>query len=584
MSFHKTLLFLLLCIQLNAQLMVGENTFIYVNDNYIFINEPINLSENSSTMYLRNQSQLLQGDNSDSNIGQGCLSVYQDGTVDAYEYNYWCSPVGIPNNLSTNTNFGIILLNDRVDNLNSLPAGNVINSDYNGTASPLNIEPSWIWKFISSTNYSEWLYVGNAINVSPGEGFTMKGTNGISPNNSGSNQLYDFRGKPNTGLIENNVSAAEWTLIGNPYPSAMDLRDFIWDANNINAITGALYFWQQDTTVNSHLIADYIGGYATYTINSSGTIESFVPATFNTYNSDGSLNAVGSPNLSGPTVGRYAAIGQGFMVEGSSMTNGIVRTTNEHRVYYRESGPESVFFRNDSANTNNQSMNSYSRFRINIDFNSTYTRQLLHTFCDEATSGVDYGLDAKSPSGVASDAYWLIDEEEFVAQAQSFDVTMRIPLRIDLDSLTVLNFRIGEFINSDNIEAIFLHDKYLNIYIDLLNGENIIELESGIWDDRFEIVFQEDNVLSVTDKDIFSSIKIFHRFESEQVVVFNPLLHDFTSLEIYDNLGRLVSKINALNFKDKRLKFSTHEMASGIYYLRLLDRYNKAHNSKFLVQ
>ena len=90
-------------------------------------------------------------------------------------------------------------------------------SAYEGISSPLTISTRWLYTFTTSTDYSDWNYVGASGDIPAGLGFTMKGTNG-----SGNNQLYDFRGKPNNGTISNLVTADNFTLVGNPYPSAID--------------------------------------------------------------------------------------------------------------------------------------------------------------------------------------------------------------------------------------------------------------------------------------------------------------------------------------------------------------------------
>jgi hypothetical protein len=59
-----------------------------------------------------------------------------------------------------------------------------------------------------------------------------KGTSGTNTttvnwvqNNPGE-QRYDFRGKPNDGTISITVLNLQFTLTGNPYPSAIDLSAF----------------------------------------------------------------------------------------------------------------------------------------------------------------------------------------------------------------------------------------------------------------------------------------------------------------------------------------------------------------------
>jgi hypothetical protein len=94
--------------------------------------------------------------------------------------------------------------------------------------------------------------VGAATAINAGEGFTMKGTSGNDTtvadaiegvqNNAGDKQRYDFRGKPNDGNMAIAVSAGNFTLVGNPYPSAIDLNAYLLDPANAALINGQAYF------------------------------------------------------------------------------------------------------------------------------------------------------------------------------------------------------------------------------------------------------------------------------------------------------------------------------------------------------
>ena len=66
--------------------------------------------------------------------------------------------------------------------------------NYDGSASPLSIAPYWIWKFVTSSTYAQWVQVAATNTLNAGEGFTSKGTSG-----SGSAQRYDCRGNPTDG-------------------------------------------------------------------------------------------------------------------------------------------------------------------------------------------------------------------------------------------------------------------------------------------------------------------------------------------------------------------------------------------------
>ena len=288
-----------------AQLYVNNN-FVYVADKYLYVKQDVNIQA-AGNLYLRNQSQLLQAKTGTSaNAGGGTLSVFQEGSVNNFAYNYWCSPVGNSITASGNEPFGITMLYQPTSATGSTAAGILPMNSYNGTSNPLSIAQGWIFKFLSSSLYSQWFGVYNATTINAGEGFTMKGTSGSDAtfsdagavNNPGSKQRYDFRGRPNDGNITINVASGKRTLTGNPYPSAIDLKAFLLGATNS---TGIAYFWEQDKTVNSHFIANYKGGYGTYSpvggmnVAPYGTMGVYTPAIFYAYDGAGTqLGAVGA--------------------------------------------------------------------------------------------------------------------------------------------------------------------------------------------------------------------------------------------------------------------------------------------------
>ncbi|WP_264554348.1 hypothetical protein [Flavobacterium sp. N503310] len=138
----------------------------------------INLAANSN-LYLRNNSQLLQGTTGlSANTGTGEISIYQEGTSDNFDYDYWCSPVGNNAFSAVNNNFGITQLYQPATSTISSSAAVLPLGSYNGSANPLTIASHWIYKLTNADNYSQWTQVGSATALAPGEGFTMKGTSG----------------------------------------------------------------------------------------------------------------------------------------------------------------------------------------------------------------------------------------------------------------------------------------------------------------------------------------------------------------------------------------------------------------------
>lgn len=582
MCYRVSLILLLISNLLYAQLSVRNDAFVFINDQIVFVEDDINLNETDSRIYLRSEAQIIQGIGTTGNSGVGELSVYQDANGDEYEYNYWCSPVGDNTNNNANNQFGISLLNDVTGLTTSTPATYNRSSNYNGTSSPLNIEPYWIWKFIASSGYSGWSHVQSATSINPGEGFTMKGTSGSS-----NAQLYDFRGKPNNGTISVSVLDDNLSLVGNPYPSALDAVAYIHDSENAEIISGVLHYWEQDSNVNSHNLRDYNGGYATYTISADGLTETFISAVFNTYNVDGTINT-SNTGTGNKTARRYIPIGQGFMVEGTA--TGTVKAKNSHRAFVKESASNSEFFKQET--TKESKINSenkfsiipsdYKRFRLNIDFNNTYTRQLVQTFHNSATPGFDYGLEIITDPNqlLNTDAYFKSEDNTYLAEASLFDETLKIPLNINLQRKMPIKIRIADVQNFESNQPIFIHDIENNTFTDLRSQDFEITLRPENYNDRFEIVFNQQLLNTVHNRQI--DIKVFQDNNLSRLRVLNPNNLDFKSIFVYDITGKRVLKRRKLrNIKEHQL--STNSLSQGVYIIKIELRNNQVITKKVVV-
>ncbi|MEZ4802763.1 MAG: T9SS type A sorting domain-containing protein [Gelidibacter sp.] len=584
----------------------GTNVPLYVTNN-------INLAGSNSFLYLRNDAQLLQGNASSGNSGVGRLSVFQTSTANTYTYNYWSSPVGFVSNSDNSAPLNNAINNSFRSNANiyyetdPLTASSSIatyTGGYDGSATPLTslvIADYWIWTYDPGTAYSEWDQVLSTNFVAPGYGFTMKG-------NPSSNQKYDFRGKPNNGTITASLLPGEQTLVGNPYPSALDAQAFIHDAQNSGladvtpgsppaiGITGDLYYWEQAPGATSHVLRNYVGGYATYTISDvgSGSVESFVNATFQTYNDDGSVN---NPNAGMGTkvAKRYIPIGQGFMVEGKTGAT-TVYFKNSHRTFYKQSGVDSYFFRNNAANNENEpeetQYNEYGynivpsdfkRFRINVDFDNeaTYTRQLLMNFHNSATDGFDYGLEGKSPEGPDSDAYWVLNNVPYNIQAFSFDESLTIPLVVKVTQQQPIRFRIFDIQNFEDSQPIYIHDMETNLYVDLRSQNYDINLPIGNYTNRFEITFTEETLSApeVTEADF----KIFQDNPQAQLTILNPKGLDIKTVKMFDTAGKQIFDAHNLS-TEAEYHFTTKTLSEGIYVASITLADNQVISKKVIVK
>ena len=472
----KTIKFVLLCNLLfstagYSQLYVGTNSNVFVNDEFVYVKNTVELNTNASTIYLRNDAQLLQGSAAvgGANKGLGSLSVFQEGTTNNFAHNLWCSPVGGALATAGNSPFGITQLKDVADLTTSNPAGILAMNQYDGTSSPLKIAPYWIQKLLSSSSYYSWQVVGSNSTINSGEGFTMKGTSGTNTsvtvngiqNNPGSAQRYDFRGKPNDGDIIINVANAQFTLTGNPYPSAIDLSKFLTDATNS---TGIAYFWEQDPTTNSHLLVNYKAGYGTFSpISRSGT-GIYVPAVYYKYTGAGDQIA-GTVGSGANYERRFSPIGQGFMIEGNNVGSTVIMK-NSHRVFVKEGLAYNSQFARTTGKTNTKSKISFlpnipsvsgfdyttvstlptPQIRITTLMNNQGVRQLNLAFVPEATTGVDHAMDAASPSDAPLEIYFAMNNGEYIIDARPFDIDSKIA--IGFRNIAQANYKItvNEFI------------------------------------------------------------------------------------------------------------------------------------------
>jgi len=576
-----------------AQLSVRNNAYVYVQDQVLFVTDDVNIEESTAKIFLRDEAQLLQGTGTTGNSGVGELSVYQNGTVNQWAYNYWCSPVGgiLTNNFGNN-DFRTNQIDDpllgtasTIDSNNATFIGG-----YDGIASPLQISTRWLWTYVSSTDYADWIFAGDVGNIDAGLGFTMKGSGSAITGNTD----YDFRGKPNNGTIGNSVGAGDFTLVGNPYPSAMDSVLYIHDTQNQNAITGTLFYWEQradDAFTQSHVLRDYVGGYSEYTINAAGTLITTAPAVFFTYDEQDNVYSLppGPGGTGMNTARRYIPIGQGFMVEGRTGTSGTVRAKNEHRVYEKE-GTNSFFFRNNpSVDYQENGLNSvpddYKRFRLNIDFtvdNSQYTRQVILNFHDTATVGFDYGLELSRSDNFASDAYFSLDNKAYSAQAYPFEDTLVIPLVIDIEQQQPLRYRIFDIQNFDESQGIYIHDTENDTYANLRNLDYELNIEPGNYTNRFEVVFTPGEALNIDDFEV-SKLTITQNNSIHQLSVLNPNSLNIKSIDVFDVAGKRMLNLHydaVLN----RYEISTTDLSDGVYVVNVKSNSNTVKSQKIIVK
>lgn len=542
--------------QLHIRPQGEKPSFIYSEGQLLFVEKNIHLEENpgeGAGIYLRKEAQLLQGHQNMPNTGDGRLSVFQEGNASAYTYNYWSSPVESP---KPHSPFGEILY----EPLNRIESTKVrITSGLDGQANPLTISNRWIYT-LDGSNYGDWQNAGNIFDVKPGEGFTMKGVKGTNTgisiygvaNNPGNAQRYDFRGRPNSGLFPLQIKKEEIRLVGNPYPSAIDLNAFLLDNTNL---TGIAYFWDSKE-VSSHYLQDYQGGYGAYSPAAGNN--GYVPAVFYSYDQDG--NPVQETGATGGNYARrFSPIAQGFIVEG--LNNGNFYFKNEYRVYQKEDSQLSQFKTVEKTGKNREEI---PIVRINVEFPS-YTRQLLLAFREDATPGRDRAMDARNLTPLETDAGWWMEEEPYLVDVRPMETTAEIPLVLNIAEATTVTMDISDKENLS--EYIFLLDREKSVYHDLQAGAAVLFPEQGVFQNRFFITFrikgqEETPVLGHGYVSVFQNNRE-KKLEIKIATHFTP-----ENLRLFDINGKKIRELKG-DLNTSLYEFSTENLPKGVYIVKI---------------
>lgn len=541
------------------------------------------------------ESQLIQDEGSvlDADSG-GYIERDQQGTANAFNYNYWSSSVGpISGNIGTNgtgvsrtnSNYSVAgVLNDGTDSSlyhNITFSGNYKAADSNTPSSPRVISSYWIYKFYGSAGDSNsWTALNENSSLLPGEGYTMKGTSGSTDIENLQN--YVFKGLPNNGditLALDKSSGDVQRLIGNPYPSAIDANEFILDniktietingelgRNTTNVINGALYFWHHFGDVDSHKFADYVGGYATYTL--MGGTEAY---------STSDLINNSNPTLAGGKIPeQYIPVGQGFFVS-TTLPSGISGTTstvegghvvfkNSQRVFVREEATGvndgSVFFKGSKTKSKQSASNDRSRIRLQFESSTGFKRQILIGADAITTDDFDLGYDAPMIDTNKDDMYWFQNNEEFVIQGVSnFNKNKEYPIGIKVSRPGDIKIKISQVENFKS--DIYLLDKSTNTTF-LINEDFFsIYMMPGVYNERFSLVFEPSlmETLGVNSNEIST-------FYDSKNNILNINLHstnnEVESIAIFNFKGQEVAVIQ------KNLGHNmSFEIEPGLYILNL---------------
>ena len=530
----------------------------------------------NGTLDLQEDSQLVQGINSDLvTSATGNILRRQEGNSSVYWYNYWSSPVGsvgattltnnnAASNNSNNTTFNIAMLKDESGD------------PFTFTSSfddPGNISNRWLYSYQNGQTFWDWTTLTPASAILPGVGYTQKGTG-----NAGTEQQYIFDGKPNNGTILvqaddiNNDSGNEseqdvtltTTFVGNPYPSAIDARQFIADNNGVTG--GSVYVWEQWGGTN-HILEDYQGGYGT--INMATTEKAYQ---FNDPTQTESLLA------RKPTF--YIPVAQGFFVEVVNDGNNAVLSTtddiefnNGQRVFVKESDADgtnpnngSEFFRSAGSNQEANEVAEMGMIRLELNVSNGNSRSFVLAFSDQTTDGFDYGYDARTIDPQDDDMNSFIGNQKMLIQSFS-PITDDKVIDLMFNSTGAYDYtlEITEFNGVDENQDIYLRDNLTDTYFNLRNGAySFSSTTSGEDTERFDIVFK-NQTLSTGDI-LVDDVVIF---TSDDKLFIKGLNQDAKLLSLTNMLGQTITSFSNVANSAMENGIGIQNLSAGVYIVNI---------------
>ena len=357
-----------------------------------------------------------------------------------------------------------------------------------------------------------------------------------------------FSGSVNTGTVSINVTRFGVTygtlnLIGNPYPSYVDIPTFL--AHEVASGVS-----------NQNLIEDIGGVYE--------------------YKGDGTFSIINNAN----STGRLLAPGQAFFIPAINDNGQIDAYDIEFTSTMRTTGTSDDFIDGRDSET-------LTFLKLNMSTsNKTFNTEFY--FNENASQGIDPGYDAVVWGNDAPD-YALYSHSvqnntglDLGLQALSdLDVLdIKVPLGVNANAGEQLTFSISELNLPTNTE-IYLEDVLKNTFTLLNNGDYILTPTNQVQGTgRFFLTFTNSALSVSTDK--LSSINIYNDLNLRKIV-FEGLIQEPTRASIYDVQGRQLNSMG-LNTSQTIQFMDVSTLSSGIYIISLTNNNKKTISKKIIIK
>lgn len=503
------------------------------------------------------------------------LTIQPDGTLTIVDF-INTDPTA---NFTLKNDASLIQVNDVANsgNINVERTTNIRKTDYVFWSTPVldfpltSISPTtstgFIYQWLPTTGniYGNWIYANE--NMINGKGYIVRGPNNFT--NTPQNFTTTFTGIPNNGNIIKSISRGtytgadytgpsatlvtneddNWNLIGNPYPSAIDVNTFL----TLNTdIEGAVRIWTHGTAINTTNPDPF---YNDYTYNYS-------PSDFIIHNSTGTL--------SGPaTFSGYIGSGQGFFVlmnDTPTPTSSSVTFNNSMR---NSSYANNEFYRTSNTPENTEFSQKHRIWLDLINETTNITNKTLIGYIEGATVDKDRMFDAYLDVDENQQFYSLISTKKMTIQGRPtpFDSTDEVPLGLKITSNGLYSIVISNLdgVFSDQATNIYLEDTYLQIVHNIKNSPYSFSAQIGEFNDRFILKYNE----YALDTDFFDIDKnAINVFYANETIKINSTNHHLKNVIVYDMLGRKI--IEKININTNSIAFENLNISNGTLLIEVI--------------
>ncbi|RMB63824.1 T9SS C-terminal target domain-containing protein [Dokdonia sinensis] len=393
--------------------------------------------------------------------------------------------------------------------------------------------------FLGNHNASEDIVPGEGLIIYPQDSYIA---NGVTTS-------YDFvytKGTLNNGIVTypiqyNGTTENNFNLLGNPYPSAIDVRSLIASNPMINEV----YFWEHATTPST-TYPGYLGA--------NPSMQDFSMLNLTT--------GMAAPNKPGSVPSRYIASGQGFAIKAdqAAMATTEVTFNNEMRV---------------SGNNNQyrtQSERNLIWLKLSNEQHDLQSKTAIG-FLAEASEGMDRGYDSKRMATPISIYTTIKSGEQLGIQGrESFDQEMIIEVGV----ATAIEEITPYIISLDDIEGvqidstpIYLIDFATQTYVNLKEKSYSFTTNAINSSERFALAFKSPENLGVSEQVLFEKrIQLFPNPATDSVTIKTSNDDVIQHLEIYDTNGKHVKQVGFTG-SNAQETVDVSGLAKGVYMVKI---------------